>query len=59
MLHVVFQPQKVGLKINVATKVHVKKSCNKEHVARREPVAPAGCVLVCTKLGQQFAEDQA
>ena len=30
MLHAIFQPQKVGPKINVARKVHVKKSCNKE-----------------------------
>ena len=32
MLHAVFQSQKGGLKINVARKVHVNQSCNKDHI---------------------------
>ena len=35
MLHAVFQPLNVDLKINVARKVHVKKSCNEEVVVCR------------------------
>ena len=38
MLHAVFQPQKGGLKINVARKVHVKKSCNEENAAGKSGV---------------------
>ena len=42
MLRVVFQLRKICRKINVARKVHVKKSCNKELVA--QPLDGAGVV---------------